>query len=475
MNKTKTLTKTALLFAVCLILSLIENSLPPILPMLPGVKLGLSNVAVMFALLFVGIPQALTIAALKSAFIFFIRGAVAAGLSFAGGMVALLFMILFMKILPKTSLLLLSITGAILHNVTQLAVLTVLYPGVYFWFYLPILVISGIVAGVATALITKVLHAKKFLMLVLSLLMLTSCTSVSRYQMTQYDLFDTVITITGYFESEESFTACVDQLFGELAYDHKLYDIYNTYDHMNNLKTINDSGGRPVVVDKKIIELLKFGKDMYALTDGGMNIAMGRVTSLWKEGIPDAKTLAEAAQHVDMNDILLDEEKSTVTLKDPNMKLDVGAIAKCFAVERAAEKLGANGLIDAGGSVKVLGSNGGKPWKVGINNPHGEGILTVVEAIDTSVVTSAYDKRFFEVDGQKYHHIIDPTTLYPAQHVASVTVVMEDCATADALSTALFTLPYEEGKALIERVEGAKAMWILKSGERKYSELWSWK
>lgn len=155
-KKTRRLVLTSLLFAMAIVLSFVENSLPPIMTAVPGVKFGLSNIAVMYALFFVGKKEAFSIAILKSFFVFFIRGFVAAVLSFSGGFLSVLIMLLLIYIFrDRISYLLLSVCGAISHNIGQFVAITIIYSNLYLWVYLPVLLISGVLAGVATATMLK--------------------------------------------------------------------------------------------------------------------------------------------------------------------------------------------------------------------------------------------------------------------------------------------------------------------------------
>lgn len=152
----KVMVLTAMLFAVAIVLAVVENILPPILVTVPGVKLGLSNIAVMYALFFVGKRQAFMIAVLKSFFVFITRGAVAALLSLSGGVLSLVIMVILMIVFKdKISYLIISISGSIFHNIGQFIAISFILTTVYIWAYLPILLISGVIAGIATATLLR--------------------------------------------------------------------------------------------------------------------------------------------------------------------------------------------------------------------------------------------------------------------------------------------------------------------------------
>ena len=158
------------------------------------------------------------------------------------------------------------------------------------------------------------------------------------------------------------------------------------------------------------------------------------------------------------------------------MKLDVGAIAKGYAVEMVAQYMEQKGItgyvINVGGNVRTLGGKpDGNGWTVGIENPDPESdeYLAKVQLSGQSLVTSGSYQRYFLVGDRRYHHIIDPTTLMPSDYFTSVSIICNSSALGDALSTALFCLPYEQGAALIESLEGVEAMWLTVDGEKLYS------
>ena len=305
-----------------------------------------------------------------------------------------------------------------------------------------------------------------------------------QYTATFLTLFDTVTTILGRSHSKESFQETAQTLHDQLLEYHQLFDIYNTYEGMANLKTVNDAAGvAPVEVDERIIRLLLDCKDFYEATGGKVNAAMGSVLQLWHEKrsagrddpvnaqLPDWDDLVQAAAHTDFDAVVIDPNASTVHITDPDVQLDVGAIAKGWSLQQVVETAPAGLLISVGGNVCATGpkDENGTPWVVGIQGVEGgEDYLHTIYVKDGCVVTSGDYQRTYMVDGKLYHHIIDPETLYPSQYWRSVTVVCQDSGTADALSTALFLLPLEQGQALLERYQ-ARAVWLNAAGELFYS------
>ena len=321
---------------------------------------------------------------------------------------------------------------------------------------------------------------KRILALLLAALLLTGCaaTEQPQQQQTVYEasfltLFDTVTVVKGTAESQEAFGEVAQLVHDELERYHQLFDVYNTYEGMNNLKTVNDQAGiAPVTVDAAIIDLLKDCRSYYELTGGRVNVAMGSVLELWhvarnrgisdpaNAALPKMGELEAAAEHIRFEDILIDEAASTVYIPDPEMSLDVGAVAKGWATQRVAENAPAGMLISVGGNVCATGPKQGEhPWVIGIQNPDGGDYLHTIYVESGCVVTSGDYQRTYTVEGKQYHHIIDPDTLMPAAYWRSVSIVCQDSALADALSTALFLLPLEDGRALAEQC-GADVLWI---------------
>lgn len=328
---------------------------------------------------------------------------------------------------------------------------------------------------------------KKITAAALALLLFSGCQLQSpqpkQYNATFLTLFDTVTTVVGKAESQDAFTATANAVHDDLLVYHQLFDIYNDYDGIVNLKTVNEqAAAAPVVVDRIIIDLLLDCKEYYALTGGKVNVAMGSVLSLWHEArnegiddpvnaaLPNIDDLRKAAFHTDFDSVIVDEEACTVFFTDPDVKLDVGAVAKGWATQRVAEHAPNGLLISVGGNVCATGpkDEAGTPWVVGINAPDGDGYLHTLTVTDGSVVTSGDYQRYYTVDGKRYHHIIDPETLMPSSYWRSVTILCEDSGLSDALSTALFLLPQAEGQALLEK-SGAEAMWVDEQGQEFFS------
>ena len=347
----------------------------------------------------------------------------------------------------------------------------------------------------------------------LSLSLLAGCGSTSgstassaadgpqRYSTVFYDVFDTVTQVIAYCDSEEEFTAQMDALHADLVEYNQLYDIYNDYDGVTNIKTINDNAGTaPVTVDDKILGMLELAQTMYDTTGGKLNIALGSVLNIWhnyreaaladdndsNNQLPTQEELDAAAQHCDIANLIIDEDAKTVYLADPAMSLDVGSVGKGYAVEQAAQAAKARGLtsalISVGGNLRAIGTKpDGSQWVGGVENPwnssevytNGSSTVAAVKMSGLSLVTSGDYQRYYVVDGVRYHHLIDPATLWPAAYFDGVSVLAPDSGVADCLTTGLFCLPLEEGKQLVESLDGVEALWCTTDGEVVTSNGWS--
>lgn len=310
--------------------------------------------------------------------------------------------------------------------------------------------------------------------------------TLKEYEVKYLDCFDTITTVTVCMENEAKFRELEPELHELLQKYHMLFDIYNNYDGINNMKTINDNAGiKPVKVDREILNLLEFSADAYELTDGKVNVAMGSVLEIWHNyrtagmqkpdlaRVPDRSELEQADRYTDIGRVKIARNASTVYLTESSMKLDVGAVAKGYAVGKLCELLKERGvdsaIVSAGGNVQTMGTRAdGTPWRVGIQNPDTSSRNMYLHALrleDMSLVTSGTYQRFYTVDGERYHHIINPDTLMPWNEYQAVTILCRDSAMADALSTAVFNMPLEQGQALIESMEDTEAIWVMPDGK----------
>lgn len=341
---------------------------------------------------------------------------------------------------------------------------------------------------------------RKLLCAILCIELLSGCgSSLKKYSSTATNLgFDTVVSFTGYTENEATFQKYDDIMRKEFQRYDKLFDKYNSYDNLNNIKTINDNAGKKAVkVDKEIINLLKLSKQYADITNQQFDITMGSVLSIWHDyreagllanqkneesKIPSMQELQNAKKHSGWKHVEIDDKNSTVFINDKNVSLDVGGNAKGYAVEQIAKKLEEaglkHGILNGGGNIRLIGD---KPdsdyWSVGIQIPNlqaqeTDSLISLKVDGSQSFVTSGDYQRFYMYDGKIMHHIIDPTTLLPARHCRSVTVITKDSGIADILSTTLYTISHEDGVKLLKELKEkqniqADAVWVYDNENQK--------
>lgn len=328
---------------------------------------------------------------------------------------------------------------------------------------------------------------KRFLSLLLVLVLLcpafVQAQTYQKYQHYFFDTFDTVVTFLGYAESEDVFREAAALVESRMRRYHQIFDQYNPYDSVNNLYTINASAAaKPTKAEPELIALLlqiRKWRESYATVT---NPAMGAVLRLWHDArtagdvLPDLQALLDASAHDNYDDIIIDETHQTIFFADPLLQLDLGAVAKGYAAQLTADALRNSGfasfILNAGGNV-VCGDaplDGRTFWTVAIEDVDGSSIRQKIGVLNQSIVTSGDYQRYYELDGVRYHHLIDPATLLPATHMRAVSIIHPDSGLADFLSTTAFLLPYAESRALIDSIPGAEGSWLLYDGTTYWTD-----
>lgn len=356
---------------------------------------------------------------------------------------------------------------------------------------------------------------KKLVLSLLSLSMMMIMTGCSKkYELMSHYItgpFDTITTYMSYVSSEDEFKEQCDYIEEQLNYYDQLFDKYNTYNGMNNLKTINDNAGKKAIeVDQALIDLLNLSIERNRKISSKVNIAFGSVINIWHNyreeaeshdgvgTVPSDEELEKANQHTSIDSIEIDEKKKTVYINDALASIDVGATAKGYAIELIKDGLIEMGvdnfLLSGGGNVASHGQRKiqkegefylddcADKFCVGIESPQDGNYAASADDPDSeneavlvvqgeSIVTSGDYQRFYQdVNGVRYHHLIDPETLYPAVHFRSVSIITEDSGLADFLSSAVFLMEYEEGLKLVNSLDGVEAIWLLEDGKIKMSD-----
>lgn len=230
------------------------------------------------------------------------------------------------------------------------------------------------------------------------------------------------------------------------------------------------------ISDEEILKLIETATKISRDTNGAFDITVYPLIELWgfytdTPSLPADEKIKNALSDVNFKNLIFYNGKLTKHKK--GVAIDLGGIAKGYAIKEAARVLKGQGVnsavIDAGGDVYVLGKKGNKLWRIGIKNPRAEGLLGYLEAEDLAVVGSGDYERFFIKDGKRYHHIMNPRTGYPAQGLSGITVIYPDPVIADAWATALFVLGAKDGIKMAEKIPGMEVIMVTVQGEKIYT------
>ena len=281
--------------------------------------------------------------------------------------------------------------------------------------------------------------------------------------------FDTVVTLAAYVNDDSVLKAALSECE---KYEKLLSKTIQGSDVWN----INHANGKTVTVSDDTALILQTAIDVAKMSDGALDITVAPVVALWdfvsgEKILPDASSMEQAISYVGYEQIALSGNEVTVP---SHVQIDLGAIAKGYIADCMAAFFRAHGvesgIVNLGGNVITIGkkAEGDVAWSVGIQDPEqptGQPLLAV-EAVDLSVVTSGIYERGFDLDGVRYHHLLDPKTGYPAQNeLASVTIFSDSSMMGDALSTAIFVSGLEKGRAMVDSMPGIEALFITRSGE----------
>lgn len=266
----------------------------------------------------------------------------------------------------------------------------------------------------------------------------------------------------------------------EAALDAAVAEIQRVEDLMTDwrpspLETLNAAADRgPQPADAEILDVLELAQGVSELTGGAFDVTFAGVGKLWDfkakpPVVPSAEQIAKALERVGYRRLGIDREAGTFELP-ADMRIGLGGIAKGYGVDRAMAVLMEHGVehgvVNAGGDLKALGTKFGAPWEIAIVHPRErERVIAVLPVSNTCVVTSGDYERFFDVDGKRFHHILDPRTGYPSTGCMSATISAPDAALADALATSMCVLGPVEGMALIERLPRVEALLVDMEGK----------
>jgi FAD:protein FMN transferase len=293
-------------------------------------------------------------------------------------------------------------------------------------------------------------------------------TTMRRAQM----LMGTLVMVTAVGGDEPTAQRAAADALKEIR---RLEERLSTWMATSELSQVNAAAGRePVKISRDTLEVLTRSLEVARLTDGGFNIAVGPAVQAWsvteRSDIPSREQLARLLPLVDLTALELDDAKETAFLKRAGMRVDVGGIGKGFAADRAVEAMRAAGatagVVALSGDIKTFGPMpDGTAFLFGIQHPRKESaLLATIELHDEAISTAGDYERFFERNGVRYHHILDPRTLQPARECQSVTVIAKEGVMADGLDTGIFVMGPQRGMELVERLPDVEAVIVDRDG-----------
>ncbi len=318
---------------------------------------------------------------------------------------------------------------------------------------------------------------KKLLYLPIVLLLIASCARGNGLYTETRVIMGTYITITldRSGMTDDGLAKAAGDAFARIT---KVDNLMSTYKPMSNLSRINtNSGIAPILADPEVIENIDDASYVSSLSGGAFDITVGPLVNVWEIGskkahVPSPETIKKTLPLVGWRGIVVDKKAGTVFLKKRGASIDLGAIAKGYASDRAVAALLEDGIkggiVACAGDIKVFGKKpDGSAWSVGIQNPRGpEGsVIAKLPLTDMAISTSGDYERYFFNDGKRYCHIIDPHTGYPASGLMSVTVLAKDSWLADSMGTTLFVLGPAKAYALALKHPELEVLMITDSGK----------
>jgi thiamine biosynthesis lipoprotein len=276
--------------------------------------------------------------------------------------------------------------------------------------------------------------------------------------------------------SDAQLEDAVDAAFAEM---NRLDHLFSSYRPDSEISQLSRSpGGGKVSADTAAV--LALGLEVAHRSGGAFDLTLGRLKSLWgidgdNPAVPGRQAIQDALVGVGPGALILDGRQ--LTKRAAQLQIDLGGIAKGYAVDRAIAVLREHGItsaaVNAGGDMFLLGQRSGRPWRIGIQHPRQkDAVLETVQVRDLAVVTSGDYERFFEQDGQHYHHIFDPQSGFPARGCQSVTIIADSVALGDALATAVFVMGPQAGLRLLDQYPGTEALIVAADGSLHASPGW---
>lgn len=290
-------------------------------------------------------------------------------------------------------------------------------------------------------------------------------------------IMGTRITVELWSDDRAKAESAIDALLAEMRH---IDDSMSTYKPSSEVSQVNARAAQgPMHISKELFDLLTTAKEYSVLTDGAFDITYASVGYMYdfrKHVHPDEAQIDRALPAINYRHVLLDPKHQTVQFSQPGVRIDLGGIAKGYSVDRGVDILKSRGFthmyVSAGGDSRIVGDRFGKPWVVGIRDPtKGEGeVITRIPLVDAAISTSGDYERFFEENGVRYHHIIDPHTGHSASKVRSATVIGPYATRTDGLSKTAFVLGPDKAMEIYNRIDDIDAIIVKLDGSVIYSK-----
>ena len=278
--------------------------------------------------------------------------------------------------------------------------------------------------------------------------------------------FEFSVTANDEWWAEARMTEAIDEV-------RRIEKLFTTYDDSSQVNQVNQNAGiRPVKVDREVLDLINRSKKISALTQGAFDISYGSIDKrLWNfdstmTSLPDQETARRGVRLINYRNIITDNEKCTVFLKEKGMRIGFGGIGKGYAAEKAKrllqEKGVKSGIVNAAGDLSAWGNQpNGKPWTIGIAAPDSQRLpFSYLNITDTSVATSGNYEKFVVINGKRYSHTIDPRTGLPVAGIKSVTVICPNAEIADAIATPIMIMGTRVGLDMVNQMKGIECILI---------------
>lgn len=301
-------------------------------------------------------------------------------------------------------------------------------------------------------------------------------TILAQWLIGEQTIMGTSVRVELWSDDKKSGQQVIAKVMNEM---HRIDKLMSPFKKDSELTKINnEAGAHPVRISGEMLNLIDKSLLISKKTKGAFDITFASAGFMYdyrQKKHPDKQTLAQVLPSINYRHIIINRSKQSIFFKNKDVKIDLGGIAKGYAVDRGISILKKNGIkhgiVTAGGDSRILGDRKGRPWFVGVRDPRNrQGLVAKLPVRNEAISTSGDYERFFEKDGVRYHHILSPDTGRSVSHVRSATVLGPDATTTDALSTSVFVLGSKKGLALINQMPDFEAVIIDKYGAMLYSD-----